>query len=755
MWGALMTHRLYIFVLLCCLVVYVSSTTSSRSLTIIFTLLLVSMLIILNRITLFEAFCLFSFLLLLLFRFTHYNAIVKYDQERPFESELMVEVKDVKINRVDYQRFIVKPINQQTHMLITHFDELSFGLVEGQQLAVTVEEDRREILENPGSFDYESYLLTENVTAQRIATHVTYIGERFYTPLFTLRASVLEKVIAELSETSSSLVSALVLGDRSFLDEDFTSLFTRWHLTHLLAISGLHVGLFVLWLSFMFKRLFYFTKELTIRLLLIIFLLVPFIAGGSPSVFRASLVGLLGYFALSIKWKIETMDALSLVFLFLVIVWPHWIYQLGFQYSFLVTYSLLLSKPIFSRCNKSWQLLLFVTSISFFITLPLQLSRFYYINPVSLLVNPPISLFFSLIIIPLAFLSFFISLFIPSALWLVDPLLTWLFSTIYYFLDSVDRMFYWPLVTGKPDSFHMLCYFIVLFLVLKWIDLKRNKKACMFGLLLFFVVGMMKLAPYLSPFGSVTQLSIGQANVLVIETPHRQGVFIYDIGATVGNDFIEPTDKAYLRIIKPYLHYRGITQVDGVFLSHAHQDHFGSLKYLIKDFKVMNVYTSPYFDDALLPDKVSNTVLNSGFRYNIKGSDFDVLLPVKSHSDENDQSMVIRVLLGPLTFLLTGDISKEIEKDYLDTYRLHSIDVLMVPHHGSSTSTHQAFLEAIQPTYAFISVGQNNSFGHPHDDVLTRLEKKQVIIYRTDTHGAITYRYHKSNGWYRIDVVNQ
>lgn len=750
-----MTHRLYIFVLLCCLVVYVSSITSSRNLTLVFTLLLVSMLVILKRVTLFEAFCLFFLLTLILFRFTHYDTIVKYDQERPFEPELVVEVKDVKINRLDYQRFLVKPINQQTLMLITHFDELNFKLVEGQQLAVTVEEDRREILKNPGSFDYESYLLTENVTAQRIATHVTYIGERFYTPLFALRGRMIEKVMAELSETSSSLVSALVLGDRSSLDEDFTALFTRWHLTHLLAISGLHVGLFIFWLSFMFKRLFCFTKEFTIRLLLVVFFLFPFIAGGSPSVFRASLVGLLGYFSLSIKSKIETIDALSLVFLFLVILWPHWIYQLGFQYSFLVTYSLLLSKPILSRCHKSWHILLFVTGISFFSTLPLQLSRFYLINPVSLLINPPISLLFSLIIIPLAFLSFFICLFMPSVVWFIDPLLAWLFSVIYYFLDSVDRMFYWPVITGKPDVFHMLCYFLVLFIVLKWIDLNHLKKACVFGLLLFVVIGMMKFAPYFSPYGSVTQLSIGQANVLVIETPHRQGVFIYDIGATVGHDFIEPMDDAYIRIIKPYLHYRGITQVDGVFLSHAHQDHFGSLKYLLEDFKVSNVYISPYFDEALLQGKVSTTILHGGVRYRMKGSHFDVLLPVKSHSDENDQSMVIRVLLGPLTFLLTGDISKEIEKDYLETYRSHSIDVLMVPHHGSATSTHQAFLETIQPTYAFISVGQNNSFNHPHDDVLARLEKLKVTIYRTDTHGAITYRYHKSSGWYRIDVDNQ
>jgi competence protein ComEC len=664
------------------------------------------------------------------------------------------EVKQVKQQSDTYQRFVIQLDNQPTNILITHFDTLDFDLVEGQYLRLDVSFEPLESPQNPGTFDYDRYLLTENITAQAVAQTVHYKGESVFTPIFTYRLKFLHHLQEQLSETSFGLVSALVLGERSLLDDDFKDLFTRWHLTHLLAISGLHVGLMVHMLSLFFTRICRLNKETVWRVLILVFMAFPFIAGGTPSVFRASLVGLLGYFALIIRTKLSTLDALSLIFLFLIIIKPYWLFQLGFQYSFLVTLSIVLSRPILSRFKRPMTGLVFITALSFFITLPIQLTKFYSVNLVSLVINPPVNLLFSLLIIPLCFGTVFIALIAPVLMPAMDGILMVIFKALIFVLTKIDRLAYFPFITGRPYLLHLILYTISLFLFLRLLDKEKYRQASRYGIMVVIIILLIKLMPYFDPYGQVTQLSIGQANILVMELPHRKGVYLYDVGATTGKDYIEVTDEAYTRVIKPFLHYRGIHKINGVFLSHSHQDHIGSLPFIIEDFTVEKIYIHTSFDqDSQLP-YINYTTLKAGQRYRINQHDFDIVLPVTHQSNPNDNSMVIHTTFGPLSFLLTGDISSEQEAVFLSQYPKKSVDVLMVAHHGSQTSTSDAFLEQSSPTYAIISVGINNSFHHPHLDVIERLKAHHIQLFRTDTDGAVIYRFHKNNGTYHWHTIN-
>lgn len=746
-----MTHRLYLLVPMSLITVGLTSMSVSFLLaTMIVTSSLVFLLFF-RYLSLLEVLVFLGVFVVIFFRFTDAfePSLVVYQQD--LKETIIGEVTQVKHQEIAYQRFLVTPESQSSNILVTHFDSIDFDLVPGQRLRLQLTFESPEQPQNPGMFDYDRYLLTENVTAKAVAQKIDYEGEAFFTPVFAYRLTFLDWLQKQLSETSFGLVSALVLGERSLLDDSFKELFTRWHLTHLLAISGLHVGLMVHILSLFLSRIGRLSKETMRLVLMLVFICFPFIAGGTPSVFRASLVGLLGYLALVIRTKVSTLDALSFVFLLLMIIKPHWLYQLGFQYSFLVTFSLVLSRPILLRIHKPLLSLTFITFLSFFITLPLQLSKFYSVNLFSLFINPLVNLLFSFLIIPLCFGMVIIALFIPVLLPVVDGILAMTFNGLFFVLTEIDRLFYLPFVTGKPHMFHLILYVIILFLLLRAVDQTDYKKAGRYGWVIVLTVSMIKAMPYLNPYGQVTQLSIGQANALVIELPHRQGVYLYDIGATTGNDYVEVTDEAYTRVVKPFLHYRGIHRINGVFLSHSHQDHIGSLPFLIEDFRVDRIYINAFFDQASVLPGIDYTILEANQRYQMNHHDFDVVLPTHLQDDPNDESMVIHTTLGPLSFLLTGDISAQQEQVFIKRYPNKQVDVLMVAHHGSQTSTDEHLLKQFTPLYAVISAGLDNSFKHPHPAVIERLNDYNVAVFRTDIDGAVIYRFHKRKGTYTWD----
>lgn len=228
-------------------------------------------------------------------------------------------------------------------------------------------------------------------------------------------------------------------------------------------------------------------------------------------------------------------------------------------------------------------------------------------------------------------------------------------------------------------------------------------------------------------------LNVGQADCALLST---KGHYMVIDGGNNGD----------ADTILSYLEGQGVEKLDAVVGTHPHEDHIGSLDAIINHFDVDAVYmpkimhTSKTFEDVL--DAVANKGLkikspSPGDTIDFNGLEIEVLGPQREYKDFNNNSIVLKVNAGETAFLFTGDAEETAEKDILQAGYDLQADVLKVGHHGSSTSSSQAFLQAVKPKYAVISVGVGNSYHHPEEEALQRLQSIGAEIYRTDLQGNI------------------
>lgn len=228
-------------------------------------------------------------------------------------------------------------------------------------------------------------------------------------------------------------------------------------------------------------------------------------------------------------------------------------------------------------------------------------------------------------------------------------------------------------------------------------------------------------------------LNVGQADCALLST---NGHYMVIDGGNNGD----------ANTILSYLEGQGVEKLDAVVGTHPHEDHIGSLDAIINHFDVDAVYmpkimhTSKTFEDVL--DAVANKGLKikspgPGDTIDFNGLEIEVLGPQREYKDFNNNSIVLKVNAGETAFLFTGDAEETAEKDILQAGYDLQADVLKVGHHGSSTSSSQAFLQAVKPKYAVISVGVGNSYHHPEEEALQRLQSIGAEIYRTDLQGDI------------------
>ncbi|MBN6205637.1 DNA internalization-related competence protein ComEC/Rec2 [Ralstonia pickettii] len=602
---------------------------------------------------------------------------------------------------------------------------------------------------NPGQFDNRKFLLTKGISYQMIVNDLQNVkcnGASFWQRFFTLRLNLIEQAKEKLSSYTSSWVNALVLGDDSEIDDGLIELFQNWGLSHLLAISGLHIGIIVGIMYFILIKLNLLTREKTELVMLLFLPVYAILAGGEPSVLRASMMVLLILIFRRFMIHMYVLDIISIVFLILLTFDEYMIYHIGFQFSFLVTFGILLSRKWLFTVNSSILQLLIISFVSQMIILPLQLNYFSLFQPLSILLNLIIVPYFSIFVIPFMFF-FLIASFLPQELLRVfDDTFVVIHQYAMECIDFIDRYFNFPfLLSGLPVWFFIV-YYLLLLLSQYLLEFKRLKQAFIsFFCLTLLLTGYASI-PYFSGKGYVTMLDIGQGDAFIVELPYRKGVFMIDAGSRFSFTDMEPANTVYKQIILPYLKSRGIHKLDGLFLTHEDMDHIGSAGFMVEGGLVEALYVSEFF---LIPDDLANKSaennvpvhhIQAGDVLHLGGQQLIVLAPIHDKQDPNENSLVLYTDLGGKSWLFTGDIGKEEEIELLSYYSLKA-DVLKVAHHGSSTSSDPTFIERITPKTALISVGVNNSYGHPTMEVLHTLKAFQIQILRTDLHGAVQYQY--------------
>jgi competence protein ComEC len=250
----------------------------------------------------------------------------------------------------------------------------------------------------------------------------------------------------------------------------------------------------------------------------------------------------------------------------------------------------------------------------------------------------------------------------------------------------------------------------------------------------------------------MTAIDVGQGDSIFVAFPDGKRMLVDGGGIpTFGQQTRSQLDIGE-DVVAPYLWDRGIRSLDVVVLSHAHEDHIGGLPALVGDFHPKELWTGATPDSPtwrmLLAKAAANGVkivpMHFPRRFAFGGAEIEVLAPpadyIPTDSPKNNDSLVLRLGFGRNGFLLPGDAERPIEREMLAEREIRRTGVLKVAHHGSRTSSTEDFVSAVEPVFAVISVGLDNSYGHPNRDVIERLRQHGAVVYRTDQDGLITIR---------------
>ena len=514
-----------------------------------------------------------------------------------------------------------------------------------------------------------------------------------------------------------------LLGDKSLISSDILYSYQENGISHLFAISGMHISLLSGIILKILKKVQEEKRYFITSLILFLYLLI---VGPSPSILRGVLFFILFsinkvyYFNINNTYLFISALSISLLYN------PFYIYDTGFQYSYTISLSLLLNQK-YLQSNSYIKGLLKTSYISFLSSIPISLYHSYSINLLSIIYNLFFVPFVSLIIFPLSLLCIIIP-YLTSAL----DICTNLLENISLLLQQF-RSF--TLVFPK---WNITIYFI--YLILIFLSYKYKKIIIVFITILLFHL----IIPYFISDTLITLLDVGQGDSILLYSNHH--ALLIDTGGISSNDYEEwKKKKNNYSIVKtktiPYIKSLGISKIETLILTHGDYDHLGEADNLIKYFKVDKVLINNNKENYYERKIKNKNIAKEG--QIIKCGNITLQQLNTDLKDENDSSLVFYATYKNITMLFTGDASKKTEDYILNNYDLPHINILKVGHHGSKTSTGERLLKVINPDIALVSVGKDNKFNHPNRETIDILNKYKVKIYRTDKLGNIEININK------------
>ena len=558
----------------------------------------------------------------------------------------------------------------------------------------------------PNTFNYRKYLYNH---------HVYYLVKIDSIKVVYKTRSIkymVKNYIVKRSEKfkHSDYFKSFLIGDKSEMDD--YSLFQKNGVSHLFAISGMHLSLLSGIILFVFKKSRF--KEILACIFLILF---SMITNYSASIYRSLLLFIFIILNKKLDLRINTVNVLLLVVCTLLIFNPLIIYDMGFLYSVSVSLGLILFNKYM---KKNYFVNMFLTSfIAFLFSLPITLYYNYEVNLMQIINNVIIVPLVSVIIYPLTILTFVFRF--------LEPVLN-MFIGILKFISN--HLIVVNIIVPKIKLIFYFIYYVFLFMFLK-----TNHN--IFILLIIIYTLCIKVKPLIDFNTYVYFLDVGQGDSSLIYSKHK--VILIDTG---GNDNIKVSDNT----IK-FLKSTGKSKINYLVLTHGDYDHMGDAINVIENFKVdkviFNCGESNNLEKELIKvlEKKNIKYYSCIKKLNIDNSKL-YFLQTKEYDNENDNSNVIYTELNGYKFMFMGDAGIDKEKDILDKYNISDINVLKVGHHGSKTSSDKNFIDEIDPKYSVISVGKNNRYGHPNKEVLNNLDGSR--IYRTDQDGSIMFKIKKN-----------
>ncbi|RHW38608.1 DNA internalization-related competence protein ComEC/Rec2 [Lysinibacillus yapensis] len=606
---------------------------------------------------------------------------------------------------------------------------------------------------HPYAFDMKNYLMSKGAIGIAEVQNWQYVGTKNTIPQkiskqrFRIKTHIEEKFPSSLAAEAQSLL----IGLQENVDEETTRAYQTLGITHLFAISGLHIAIIALIIYQGLLRL-RVRKEFATIVLLVALPIYAVLAGGAPSVWRSVLIVEIMMIG-RLKGKISAHDALAISFILFVFLEPWSIYQVGFQLSYLATISLIYSGPLISR-SSSWLIQSFlITFVCQLLVYPLLLYHFYEISLSSFIVNIFFVPLFSFIILPINMIllaASYLPTAVPEILFQIYEPARAILTKIIDLLQSIPYQMWNP---GKPSIYLALFAFICVLLTFYLLDSKaRLWKVC---LSLFIPIVILQTAGKITDDLIITFVNVGQGDCVVIELPYKEEVYMIDTGGFLRFEQEKWKEKSAVfevgrDIVVPFLKGKGIQKIDKLILTHADSDHMEGAEEILQEIPVNEIHVSP---NSILKGNMSD-LLKEAMQQKIpvkeqignaqwKNGDiiFHYLWPNDTNYEGNDDSLVLNVAKGEFEALFMGDVEEQGEKQILKQYPdLEKIDLLKAGHHGSKTSSSEGFIEKMQPALTVFSAGKNNRYGHPHKEVVERFEKLGLPTIGTFEKGTIEIR---------------
>ncbi len=647
---------------------------------------------------------------------------------------------------------------------------------------------------NPGGFDYKGYMENQDIWGNLSGRkgQVFLLSKGSPTVLDLLRRRI-EDVIdgTSASGQGKAVLKALITGSRQGIAKPVEEDFRRTGTVHLLSISGLHVAIVAGFSFAVFRVILSFIPALLwhgrVKALAGVLAVGPvwvygFLSGMPPGTLRAVIMATVFLLTYGFQAEHEIVNTLALAALVILALSPRSLFDVSFQLSFGSVLSIVLGLSAvrvhkketdildgpdrFRRLKQNALTYLAVTVFAFAGTWPLVA---FYFNQISL-----IGFVANAVLIPLmGSLAVTLGLGAVFLLPLGNTLSLWVFQAAGLAIDASLHIirffssFSWASVrTVTPSILEMACYYLFFAALLAanqaWKTSRKQTRAWVFvavsAALVLAADGVYWLNERFHHKDlRITYLDVGQGSSSLVEFPGGRTMLI-DGGGFSDNEMFDVGEK----LVAPALWSKKIAHVNTVVLTHPESDHMNGLLFILSNFRVDELWTNGVETDTLgfrrmieqvqarhIPVRMRNTLADHD---GMNGVCTEVFWPPVVNREEsldskgeksNNMSLVIRLSMGGQSFLFPGDIMAQAEAELVDSLaepRNLKSGVVLVPHHGSKSSSSDMFLDAVAPEYAVISCGYKNWFRFPHTGVLERLAARNVKVFRTDFDGAVTVR---------------